>query len=493
MDAFFVERVVLQLLLTDDKVQSVFVPVFDENLFFDPGNIALGGMIREFVDKHNSIPTYADLRFLCASEHRKNKDIASASLEEVEKINLADLNMENVVSEAEMFIRFRKGSVAANSVIEAIGAGMKDEELFARADATLSAVHFKFDNDFGLDPFADFDRFFDELHHRSACFSTGWETLDRHTRGGIPRGGLYLGIAETNFGKSAWLTSLAANQITLGRKVLYVTAESDAPRIAERVLRSTLGITGDELYRSDRETLRAKVDTRVREGFANRFVVKKIRSANTSAVRHLLKEHKTRGMEFDVVIVDYLQLFQPTRKLYRANTNEEMKWVTNELDDLSYEYNCGMVSVAQIRRDEYAKSDYDISAVAEGITIAHNATVVWGMMQTAEQKAMGEVTFKLLKNRLGSKDHKEILRANLDYMRFSDVNAVIGPDNRVVLTKIVPMGNRQLIPNDSRAELQSRLLANKSPESSQFRDTLVGESLIASTIPADDFQIDWGE
>lgn len=503
MDAFFIERVAFKFLMTREELQTVMVPVLDKNIFYEPGCVVLSSMLKDFVARTDDMPSFHDLRLMCS---RADNAVALQSLSEIEVIDVDSLNVQNVTEEIELFVRQRKTISSTNSMIEAIGKGVEDSEMYSLADDIVNSAHFKFDTDMGLDPFGDFDRFYDELHYRSACISTGWDSLDQHTRGGIPKGGLYVGIAESNFGKTAWLTSLAANQITMGRKVLYITAESDSPRIAERVMRSTLGITGDQLYKMDRESLRSKVEERVREGFNERLFVKKIRAASTSAVRQSLKEWKTKGVVFDVVIIDYLQLFTPARKLYRSNTNEEMKWVTNELDDLSYEYNCGMVSVAQVRRDEYSKSDFDLSAVAEGITIAHNSTVVWGLMQTTEQKAMGQITFKLLKNRLGARDVKEILNVDLDYMRFSDLNAVIGPDNRVALRKVVSYTAHVPQNNSScREELAKRVaekeaismavnMVNPVPQAVHSADMFADAvEYITDVEGSDDIVINWGD
>lgn len=495
IDAFFAERVAMKLLLTKEELQTVLVPALKHPIFYEPGNNSIASMVREFSETRGGVPSFADIRLRMTL---KNDSCGLTSLSEVEQLDITEMEIANLKEEIQNFVRDRITVSSAQSVIEAVQNGVEYTELWSRTDELTANAHFKFDLDLGVDPFGDFDRFYDELHLRSACIRTGWDCLDRHTRGGIPRGGLFVGIAESNFGKTAWLTSLTSNLLALGNKVLYVTAEADAPRIAERVVRSAVGITGDELYRMDRESLRTKIDARVRDGYAKRLFVKKVRGATTAEVRRLLKEHKAKGTEFDVVIVDYLQLFQPTRKLYRANTNEELKWVTNELDDLSYEYNCGMVSVAQVRRDEYSKSDFDLSAIAEGITIAHNSTVVWGLMQTSEQKACGQVKFKLLKNRLGARDVIEVMNANLDYMRFTDLDAHIGPDNRVVLTKIVQVGMTSVpVQNNSRAELHQRATMAAEPYpsippqgASDFEFSGFGGPPV--NIRAEDIQIDWG-
>jgi hypothetical protein len=99
-----------------------------------------------------------------------------------------------------------------------------------------------------------------------------------------------------------------------------------------------------------------------------------------------------------------------------------MKWVTIELNAYAATFDYAHVSAAQVNRQNYSTSDYGLEAVAEGISIAQNASVVWGLMQSEEQKEFGHATAKNLKNRFGKRGVKHTIALDFELMQIRDVD-----------------------------------------------------------------------
>ena len=72
--------------------------------------------------------------------------------------------------------------------------------------------------------------------------------FNKITKGGLPPKTLNICLAGTGVGKSLLLCHMAANCLSLGKNVLYITLEMAEERIAERIDANLMNVSMDDLH-----------------------------------------------------------------------------------------------------------------------------------------------------------------------------------------------------------------------------------------------------
>jgi replicative DNA helicase len=142
--------------------------------------------------------------------------------------------------------------------------------------------------------------------------TTGHHRLDDIT-GGIRRGFTWLFGADTSFGKSSWLVSVADENIKVGKRVLICSSEDMPDVYADRLLARRAQISAKNLR--DRTLLKSEV-SRVTETVNKAEAVPVYLDARRWPVEELTKHLKViiKEEKIDIVAFDYVQEFQSKRR-----------------------------------------------------------------------------------------------------------------------------------------------------------------------------------
>jgi replicative DNA helicase len=175
-------------------------------------------------------------------------------------------------------------------------------------------------------------------------FDTGWETLNKITRGIAPQQLWVIG-AYTSIGKSWFSLVLAANLIKNGTKVLYLSTEMSEKRLMWRLATILTHIPEFNLIFSNLPL----EDNAKRQSVFNQLQTLPIefRSGigNVDDALFEIRKGKTQGY-CDVVIVDFLQNLAGDKDEYQELSNAVRK-----LQNLALRENIGIVLASQNNRE----------------------------------------------------------------------------------------------------------------------------------------------
>jgi replicative DNA helicase len=243
---------------------------------------------------------------------------------------------------------------------------------------------------------------------RRPCTS-GSRQLDAIT-GGIQPGHTWVFGAETNWGKSSWLTALADENLAVHTKVAIVSAEDDEGIYGSRLLSRRTGVPLTNIVRGqlDREAHRLIADCVVR-GEDQPFYV----DARGRRIEDVEKEVERLILEEGVQLVawDYLQEFSSKRRY--QDERVKYKEIAAVMRGVTKRHRVGGIILSQITiqtgktyPDKHSiRECRDVSNAAEvvalGFTLVEDTTV--RRLDRDEQFQKGDHCVLIDKNKTGPK------------------------------------------------------------------------------------------
>ena len=239
--------------------------------------------------------------------------------------------------------------------------------------------------------------------------------------GGFEQGDMIVIGARPAVGKSAFATQITSHIADLGKRIAYFNLEMTEKQIYERFLSSASGIglqrirraiafTGDEKERFDKanDILSAKDKIIVTTG-----------SQTVTSIRNEIKKH-----EYDLVIIDYLQLVKPEGR-YKGNRFAEVGDISHSIKAIATDFNIPVIVLSQLNRASAGREDKEptMSELRESGDIEQDASVIillWNMDEEGITKGC-----KIEKNRQG-KIGRVTMRFNGDLMRFEEISDADG-------------------------------------------------------------------
>lgn len=208
---------------------------------------------------------------------------------------------------------------------------------------------------------------------------------------------------NTGVGKSLFMCHLAANNLTQGLNVLYITLEMAEEKIAERIDANLLDVTMDELHEMPKEAYLKKIE-RVKNKTKGKLIIKEYPTSSAGAAnfRHLLNELKLKKNFIpDIIYIDYLNICSSSRLKSAASVNSYLyvKAIAEELRGLAVEQNIPIVSATQTNRDGLTASDLDLTNTSESIGLPATTDMMFALISSEELEALGQIMVKQLKNR----------------------------------------------------------------------------------------------
>ena len=162
--------------------------------------------------------------------------------------------------------------------------------------------------------------------------------------GGLEGGDMIVIGARPGVGKSALVTQITSNLAERGKRIGFYNLEMKEKQVYERfvVSQSSIGLTrlrrakkflGDEKERFDKanEVLEKKDSIVITTG-----------SKSVSEIRS-----ESRHMEYDIIIIDYLQLLKSDKE-YRGNRYAEVGAISKSIKALAMELNIPIIALSQL-------------------------------------------------------------------------------------------------------------------------------------------------
>ena len=229
------------------------------------------------------------------------------------------------------------------------------------------------------------------------------EFFNRITKGGLPQKTLNIALAGTGVGKSLFMCHMAANCLSQGRSVLYITLEMAEERIAERIDANLMNISIDDLHELPKTLYDTKIDG-ILKSTKGKLLIKEYptASAHSNHFRGLIKELAIKkSFKPDIIFVDYLNICASARFKANGNVNSYMyiKAIAEELRGLAVETNVPIMSATQTTRSGFSNSDVGLEDTSESFGLPATADLMFALISNEELDALDQIAVKQLKNR----------------------------------------------------------------------------------------------
>ena len=398
-----IERTALTQLVTNEQYARKVLPFMKGDYFADRTERTIFEEITKFVDKYNKIPTQTSLEIEVSGRKDLNEEEFKKVVAVIQTLESTDVDFDWLVNTTEQFC---KDKAVYNAIVEGISIiDGKDKQRGPDAIPSIltDALAVGFDNRVGHDYLDDADDRFDYYHTIEKKIPFDLEFFNRITKGGLPPKTLNIALAGTGVGKSLFMCHMAANCLSMGKNVLYITLEMAEERIAERIDANLMNISMEDLHDLPKQMYDNKI-AKIIKSTSGKLIVKEYptASAHTGHFRGLIKELAIKkSFCTDIIFVDYLNICASTRFKGQNNVNSYMyvKAIAEELRGLAVETNVPIMSATQTTRSGFTSTDIGLEDTSESFGLPATADLMFALISNEELDELNQIAVKQLKNR----------------------------------------------------------------------------------------------
>lgn len=412
------QRLILSALCADRDLMALTAGLIKPS-YFDPSLKKSVKFINEYFSKFRDAPKTSIVR---AETGALLDDIGSISRAESKYIS----------EEIEKFCRDK-------AVEEAIYSGpelLKKGDMGQIIENLKSAISVGLQKDIGLDYFEDPTARLEATLQNQARISTGIPEIDELIGGGLARQELITFLANSGGGKSMNMLNLAHNLLKQGLNGIYITLEM-AEGVVTKRMDSMVSHIGQANLLKEMHKVAAAIEKAGSKGYG-RFFVKRF-PENRTNINHiqayLQQLEQSRGFVPDFIVVDYIDIMGTSHAISLDNLFIKDKYVTEEIRSLGFDYNCIMISAAQLGRAAIEAEKLNQSHIQGGISKINTSDYVIGIKQTDLMRSQGEIQYDILKSRnSGGVGQSKLLK-------WDPISLVVSSPNKV---EIKPKLKRQV-------------------------------------------------
>lgn len=254
----------------------------------------------------------------------------------------------------------------------------------------------------------------------------GWPILN-HTIHGLQRRRYCVFAAPSGTGKTALACTFASRiSVDLGEPALYLTFETDAETLIDRIVG---GVSGVELDRTLTGFLTADeldvLQSAAARVAASPLVVTEGGASLEEAIALIRQDHLRRGTR--VVFLDYVQLMYVRDRKSRMARHDELGTISRELRALTRELDITTVAIAQINREGAKRGISSKEDTGGAYQIAQDSDLFYVLREKTRDEIetdgidRGNLFGFIDKHRHGRQKVGVSIRADLDVMRMGEV------------------------------------------------------------------------
>jgi replicative DNA helicase len=179
-------------------------------------------------------------------------------------------------------------------------------------------------------------------------------------------------MAPPKGGKTAAMIQFAKAAAQSGKNVFYASCEVSEQIIGDRLDASIASIPMKELETRHQEVDQAVAAWESQPGMG-KFIIQAfpIRTLKVSALRRILKKYQAQGIDFDLIVVDYLGILKPEQ--HYAEKRFALADIGHDLRAMATTFNAAVLTAYQTNREGTRKAQ---RAVADGTDAADDYEVV---------------------------------------------------------------------------------------------------------------------
>ena len=379
------------------------LPFLKEDYFQSVTDRTIYNLIKDYVEKYNATPTKEVLYLELDNKDGLNETNFSDSKSLIGELVAEETKIEWLLDSTEKFCQEKAIYNAIMASIKILEDKTGEKSKGSIPSLLSDALGVSFDVSIGHDYFLNADDRFDFYHKVEDRIPFDLDYMNRITKGGLVRKSLNVALAGTGVGKSLFMCHCAANNLTQGKNVLYITMEMAEEKIAERIDANLLNVTVDELSVLPKDAYDKKIG-RIKEKTTGKLIIKEYptASAGSAHFRHLLNELRIkRNFIPDIIYIDYLNICCSSRIRTGANVNSYtyIKAIAEELRGLAVEFSVPLVTATQTTRSGYGNTDVELTDTSESFGLPATADLMFALISSENLESLNQIMIKQLKNR----------------------------------------------------------------------------------------------
>ena len=399
-----IEESILKNLFVSDTFTRKVIPYLEEDYFSDRSERLVYKQISEYFMKYNECPTHEALSIQLNDLSGYNDEEVKNAMTVINqcKQSTEETPHEFLVDETEKWCKDR---AIYNAVMESIQIIDKSStrEKGEIPDILKDALSVSFDQHIGHDFIEDSDDRFISYNTVEDKLPFDLEMMNKITKGGLPNKTLNVIMAGTGVGKSLFMCHCAANNLMMGKNVLYISMEMSEEKIAERIDANLMNLPIQELSNLPKDMYDKKVKS-IRDKTTGKLIVKEYptASAHTGHFRHLLQElNLKKDFLPDIIYVDYLNICASARMRAGSSVNSYtmVKSIAEEMRGLAVEFKLPIVTATQTNRQGFTSTDVGLEDTSESFGLPATADLMVALISTEELEELDQIMVKQLKNR----------------------------------------------------------------------------------------------
>lgn len=381
-----------QLMLEDRPFFDQIMEVLDITFFEKKYLQIFAQTLINYRSKYNTHPNSEVMMTLLRTElNHHDKATAQAVREFYARIHTSD-----GVHEAEYVkdkaIDFCRKQVLKGAMIKS--AALLKSSSFEEIEKLIKeALVLGTDNNFGHDFRKDLLKRF-ELVSRDPT-STGWSRMDEIVKGGLGKSELGVVVAPTGAGKSMVLVHLATQAILQGKTVVYYTLELKDTVVGQRFDCCIADIPLQE-HRDRQKEIISKV-----KDLEGSLIIKEYptKSASVQTLKNHIEKLRKRGIEPDMILVDYADLLRPVRS--SSEKRHELEETYEGLRGLAQTYQIPCWTASQTNRGGLNAEVITMESISEAFNKCFVADFIFSLSRTVQDKQANKGRLFVAKNRNG--------------------------------------------------------------------------------------------
>lgn len=380
-----------QLVLQDRPFADQILEVLDFNFFELKYLQAFTRKIFSYREKYGVHPSSKIMMTILRSELDNESEVVQKQIRDYfARIYDQDIQDSDYIKDTALeFCKKQKLKEAMLKSVELLQSSSFEEI----ARTINDALRLGSDNNFGYDYLKDFEQRF--LFKSRNPIATGWKEMDKIVKDGLGKGELGVVIAPTGAGKSMALVHIGAQAVKAGKTVVYYTLELQDTVVGSRF---DSCITGFPL--GDLKPLKEEIFDMVK-GLPGNLIIKEYptRSASTNTIKTHLEKLKNRGIDVDMVIVDYADLLRPVN--IKKERRHELENLYEDLRGIAQELKFCVWTASQTNRSGLNSEIITMESISEAFNKCFVADFIFSISRTVQDKAVNGGRIFVAKNRNG--------------------------------------------------------------------------------------------
>ena len=397
-----IETTILRNLLCNEQFYRKVIPFVKSDYFNELHEKVIYEEISKFASNYEMLPTAEVLIINLESRKDLNEEVYQNAVKTIQSLTTAPVEYNWLLDTTEKWCKDRAIYLALLESIKIADGGNTKVSPDAIPSILQEALAVSFDEHVGHDYLENSAERYAFYHLTEEKIPFHLEYFNKITKGGLANKTLNVALAGTGVGKSLFMCDYAANCLSLGRNVLYITMEMAEERIAERIDANLFDVNIKDLIDLPESIFNSRINELKRKT-QGRLIIKEYptAAAHVGHFKGLLNELSLKKVfKPDIIFIDYLNICASSRyKGAIVNSYTYVKAIAEELRGMAVEHNVAIVTATQTTRSGYGNSDVDLTDTSESFGLPATADFMFALIATEDLEKDGKLMVKQLKNR----------------------------------------------------------------------------------------------